>query len=94
MPTSERATLAEIYSTLNQLVEAYVNVIQTFSTVVTEVGEIRAEVKQLNEFISEHFADAVTGRNVWRANAEHHRKEAEQLRAQLNALLGEGERPS
>ena len=88
MPATERATLAEIYNTLNQLVEAYVNVMATFQSVVSEVGEIKNEVQGLRGFMEDHLVDAVQARDVWRANAEAHKNEVEVLRQQLQEALG------
>lgn len=85
--SSSRPTLAEIYNTLNQLVDAYGSVMMTFSSVVTDVQELRGEIADLKAFNQSLLADAVTAQRVWQAAAEAHKAEAESLRAQLAALL-------
>jgi len=91
MPNPSRPTLAEIYNTLNQLVEAYSNVMMTFSSVVTDVAELRGEIAALQEFNRGMLADAVTARDIWRATAEAHKIEVDKLRAQLAAAAGCGD---
>ena len=88
---SQKATLAEIYNVLNDLVEAYGNVMVTFESVVTETGELKTAVQELYGFVHEIHAEAVAGRNVWRHNSEAHKAEAELLRQQLNECLGADE---
>lgn len=88
MPTTQKATLAEIYNTLNQLVEAYVNVMATFETIVTDVGEMKTTVQQLHGFVNDQFIDAVQARDIWRQNAELHKLEVVELKCQLQAVLG------
>lgn len=83
MPGAQRPTLAEIYATLNQLVEAYSNVMMTFSSVVQDVAELRNEIADLQEFNRGLLTDAVTARDVWRSTADAHRAEVEKLRLQL-----------
>lgn len=89
---SQRATLAEIYNVLNDLVDAYGKVMITFETIVTEIGELKTEVQALREFVHESYTDAVAGRDVWRYNAEMHKAEIERLRQQLQEALGNGQR--
>jgi hypothetical protein len=86
MPVPARPTLAEIYATLNQLVDAYGNVMMTFSSVVTDVAEVRNEIVDLKEFNRGLLTDAVSSQRVWQAAAEAHKAEAAELRAQLAAL--------
>lgn len=81
-------TLAEIYNTLNQLVEAYSNVMMTFSSVVTDVAQLRGEIADLREFNRGLLTDAVASREIWRAAADAHKAEAEALRVQLAAMGG------
>ena len=87
MPGTQRPTLAEIYNTLNQLVEAYSNVMMTFSSVVSDVSELRNEIADLHEFNRGLLSDAVSARDVWRATAEAHKAETERLRAQLAEVM-------
>jgi hypothetical protein len=83
---SARPTLAEIYTTLNQLVDAYGAVMMTFSSVVTDVQDLRGEIIDLKLFNQSLLTDAVSSQRVWQAAAEAHKAEAEALRAQLAAL--------
>ena len=83
---SARPTLAEIYTTLNQLVDAYSTVMMTFSSVVTDVQDLRNEIADLKEFNRGLLTDAVSSREIWRSAAEAHKAEAVRLRAQLAAL--------
>lgn len=86
MPDQPRPTLAEIYATLNQLVDAYNAVMMTFSSVVTDVQDLRNEIADLKEFNRGLLTDAVSSREIWQATSEAHKAEAEALRVQLAAL--------
>ena len=83
---SSRPTIVEVYNTLNQLVEAYSNVMMTFSSVVSDVQELRNEIADLKEFNRGLLTDAVSSSEIWRAAAEAHREEVTKLRAELAAL--------
>lgn len=79
-------TLAEIYATLNQLVDAYSQVMATFASVVSDVQELRHDMAELRDLMRGGTADALTATGIWRAVAEAHRADAEKLRAQLAEL--------
>lgn len=81
-----KPTLAEIYNTLNQLVDAYGQVMAAFQSVIQDVQETRQEVAELREMMRRETADAVSAANVWRSAAEAHKLEAHKLRVQLEAL--------
>jgi hypothetical protein len=85
----QRPTLAEIYNTLNSLVDSYTAVMDTFGSVVSDVQQLRQDVADLRSILRTELADAVTGRDVWRATAEAHKREAEYLRSQLASLQQE-----
>ena len=86
----EQATVAEIYNSLKQLIDAYERVMDTFGSVVGDVVDMQADIRDIEEFVNEQFTNAVTGRNLWEANARIHREAAEKLRVQLKILSGEG----
>lgn len=88
--TNARPTLAEIYNTLNQLVDAYSQVMATFGSVVEDVQEIRQEVGELRDMMRRETADALTAAHIWRSAAEAHKMDAEKLRVQIEALKAGG----
>jgi uncharacterized protein involved in exopolysaccharide biosynthesis len=87
---SKQPTLAEVYATLNQLVEAYTAVMGTFSSVVTDVQQLRQEVAELRTLMRAELADATTARDVWQAVAEAHKAQVAQLKLQIEALQSGG----
>lgn len=96
MTKINQAMVGEIYSSLNQIVDAYDKVMFTFASIVSDVLEMKGDVRELEEFITKHCADAITGRDLWEANATIHKKLAEglaeELRIQLSIIAAEGHR--
>lgn len=91
MESSPQQTVmwAEVYAVLNQLVGAYQEVMETFSTIAAEVGEIKFEMQQLREFVNQQYTDTVQARDLWHTSAVFHREDAERLKKQLEELLGQ-----
>lgn len=85
-PSPGPVTLAEIFGTLNQLVDAYTQVMATFQSVVADVAQVRQSVDDLTAFVHGELADAVTAARIWRDAAEAHKQQVETLRAQLAQL--------
>ena len=81
-----RPTLAEVYGTLNQLVESYTAVMETFGSVVSDVQELRQDVAELRTLLRAELADAVTAQNVWQSAAEAHKAQVAQLKAEIEAM--------
>lgn len=82
----KNVTLAEVYGTLNQLVEAYTAVMDTFGSVVTDVQELRQEMAELRALMRTQLADAMTARDIWQATAEAHKAQAAQLKSQIESM--------
>lgn len=87
---SKASTIAEVYGSLKQLIDAYERVMDTFGSVVEDVIRMKADIIEVEKFVNEQFADAVTGRNLWQANAKIHRETAEALAIQLQILADQG----
>lgn len=83
-------TLAEIYNTLNQLVDAYGQVMATFGSVVDDVQEIRREVAELRDMMRKETDNAITAARLYKSIAEAHEMEAEKLKVQIEALKSGG----
>jgi hypothetical protein len=82
--------VAEIYNSLTQLIDAYERVMDTFGSVVGDVVDMQSDIRDIEKFVNEQFVNAVTGRNLWKANAKIHREAAEKLRVQLRILRQDG----
>ena len=82
--------LAEVYATLNQLVESYTAVMDTFGSVVADAQELRQEVAELRSLMRAELADAITSRNIWIAAAEAHKAQVAQLKLQIEAMKSGG----
>ena len=87
---SKKASIAEIYSSLKQLIDAYERVMDTFGSVVEDVIRMKADIIEVEKFVNEQFVDAITGRNLWQANAKIHKKTAQELAIQLQILEDKG----
>lgn len=85
-------TIIEIYNVLNQLTEAYGNVMMTFQSVAGEVSQLRNDIADLREFNRGLLTDAASGLVIWRDVANAHKEEAAQLRRQLELLTGQKEK--
>lgn len=86
MPPTQKATITEIYNTLNQLVEAYTAVMMTFSSVVTDMSQLKDEIADLKEFNRSIFTDAVSSAKVWQDVAEAHKQEVIRLKMHVASL--------
>lgn len=82
----QQATLAEIYEILNQLVEAYTQVMEMFQAVVLQVGETKAAVEDIRAFVNNEYTDAKQTAAIWQHNAKLHRQQAQDLKDKLKTL--------
>lgn len=87
MEQSQTVMWTEVYGVLNQLVNGYQDVMDTFSTIAAEVGEIKFEMQQLREFVNAQFTNAVTARDMWHTSAVFHKEDAKRLKEHLEELL-------
>jgi type II secretory pathway component PulM len=74
---------ADVYATLRQLVQAYEQVMNTLPTLIAEIEQMRQDVQELRAFVHSDYADALTGRDVWRRAAQAHKETAARLEQQL-----------
>lgn len=83
--------LDEIYRTLNQLIDSYATVMDTFSSTIADVLALRQDLNDLRSFCEGELADALTARNIWHAAAAAHKAEVEKLREQIRVHGGNDE---
>ena len=58
-------SIAEIYSVLYGMEQAYEQVLLTFGSVVGDVQDIRERLEALERRVDRELSDAVTGRDLW-----------------------------
>lgn len=90
MAQSQNVTLAEIYNSLNQLIDAYTNTMLLISDFSTNLNTVETKLTDLSQFVYGQFADTEQARNVWERSAILHREQAEKLKEQIEDLLKHG----